>query len=338
MKTEIRFFLAMLLMLGVLVGTNFLFPPLVEEEAGGPAVTTEAPSTGSPAEPGGAGAPASATPAVGSAPASAPGDISAPDAAPIATTPAVAPERVVTVEGPLFRYEFSTYGARMLTAELTRFQALNREGLVDLIPEGVDGYFGHRLVVGQDTVDLSRAAFTVEPAEGLVLEEGGPSQTLRFVYQAPTGGLGFEVAYRFHPDGYHVDVSGRATDVDRPLLLTDVGEGLAYAEADSVDERRMMAYVYNHLQSGIESTNLDRARPGIVEGPLLWTAVRSKFFVMSLLAGRDETAGEANGDYLGGLILRQSMLPDRIGIWAAQTVRNGEFNYRLFLGPRTTRC
>src|SRR5690606_14604131 len=131
--------------------------------------------------------------------------------------------------------DFSSYGARMLTAELSRFQALNREGLVDLVPEGVDGYFGHRLVVGQDTVDLSRTAFRVEPAEGLTLTEGGPSQTLRFLYDTPNG-FGFEVAYRFHPDSYQVDVSGRVAGVDRPLLLTDVGEGLAYAEADSADE------------------------------------------------------------------------------------------------------
>jgi YidC/Oxa1 family membrane protein insertase len=331
MRTEIRFLLAILLMLGVLVGTNFLFPPVVEETPVEPAPSDEVsrPET-PPAAPGVAepetdrGVPG-VTPGVGD-PAIAPG--------PAEPVPEVAPERVVTVRAPLFRYEFTTHGARMITAELTRFNALNREGLVDLIPDGVEGYFGHRVVVGRDTLDLSTVPFTVTPEEGVTIEEDGASETLRFTYQAPGNGVAFEVAYTFHANLYQVDVEGRVVGLDRPLLLTDVGEGLAYAEADSADEARMMAYVYNHLQGGIESTNLDRASPGVVEGPLLWTAVRSKFFVLAMLAGRDEATSAANGQYLGGLLLERSRLPDRIGIWAAQTVPNETFGYRLFLGPQ----
>jgi YidC/Oxa1 family membrane protein insertase len=333
MRTEIRFLLAVLLMLSVLIGTNFLFPPIVEETVEEPEPAGEVTTPVAPA-PGPDGAPAvtpQPTPGVG------PGGATAepagePDVAEAA--PEVAPERVVTVEGPLFRYAFSSHGARMLSAEMSRFQALNKEGVVDLIPEGVDGYFGHRVVVGTDTLDLSRLPFTVSPEEGLTIEDGGASATLRFAYEAPGNGLNFELAYTFHADRYQVDVAGRLSGVERPLLLTDVGEGLAYAEADSADEARMMAYVYNHLQGGIESTNLDRGSPGIVEGPLLWTAVRSKFFVLAMLAGTDEASSAANGDYLGGLLLRQSLLPDRIGMWAAQTVANETFGYRLFLGPQ----
>jgi len=334
MRTEVRFLLAILLMLGVLVGTNFLFPPVVEEVPLEPDPSTEV--TGPEAQP---IAPEVAEPGADTAVPSAPGltpgaQQPALGPQPDSQAPEVAPERIVTVRGPLFRYEFTSQGARMLTAEMAQFEALNREGLVDLIPDGVDGYFGHRVVVGQDTLDLSRVPFTVTPEEGLTIEEGGSSQTLRFSYQAPGNGTAFEVAYTFHADRYQIDVEGRVAGLDRPLLLTDVGDGLAYAEADSANEARMMAYVYNHLQGGIESTNLDDASPGIVEGPLLWTAVRSKFFVIALLAGQDEETSSANGDYLGGLLLEPSPLPDGIGIWAAQTVPNGTFGYRLFLGPQ----
>ncbi|MEX0837433.1 MAG: membrane protein insertase YidC [Gemmatimonadota bacterium] len=342
MRTEIRFLMAIVLMLGVLVGTNLLFPPVVPEGEEGAEATSDS-VAGAPEESGAAG---------GGEEAAGPGGVQdtpatmtpTPDAEPSVGTPtepeagvvaqAGEPERIVSVNGPLYGYHFSTHGARMVSVELTRFDALNREGLVDLIPEGVDGYFEHRLVMGRDTLDLSRVPYTVEPVDGITLEEGGAPETLRFVYQAPTGGLTFEVAYTFHPDRYQVDVAGRVVGLERPLLLTDVGQGLAYAEADSADESRMMAYVYNHVQDGIESTNLDDAEPGIVEGPLLWTATRSKFFVISLLAGRDEASGEANGDYLGGLILEPSLLPDRISMWAAQSTVNGEFAYRLFMGPQ----
>ena len=333
MRTEIRFLLAILMMLGVLVGTNFLFPPVVEEipvDAPAPAEVTgpegrpaegaaqPGPDTGVPTAPG--AAPGAQQPAIGSLPE--------------ASVPEVVPERIVTVQAPLYRYEFSSRGALMLTAEMARFEALNGEGLVDLIPASVEGYFGSRIVVGQDTLDLTGVPFTVTPEEGVTLEEGGAPETLRFSYQAPGSGLGFEVEYTFHPDRYQIDVEGRVAGVDRPLLLTDVGEGLAFAEADSADEARMMAYVYNHLQEGIESTNLDDGSPGVVEGPLLWTAVRSKFFVLALLAGEDEATSEANGDYLGGLLLQNGQMPDRVRIWAAQTVPVGAFEYRLFLGPQ----
>ncbi len=332
MRTEIRFLMAIVLMLGVLVGTNLLFPPVVPEVQDGTEPTADS-VAGGPAEVAAEqDTPATAVPARGAQPSMGPATDTVPEAG--AVVESAQPERIVTVSGPMFRYDFSTHGARMVSVQMTRFDALNREGLVDLIPEGVDGYFEHRLVVGRDTLDLSRVPYVVEPADGITLEEGGSPQTLRFVYQAPNGGLTFEVGYTFHPDRYQVDVAGRVVGLERPLLLTDVGQGLAYAEADSADEARMMAYVYNHVQDGIESTNLDDAEPGIVEGPLLWTATRSKFFVISLLAGRDEASGEANGDYLGGLILEPSDLPDRISIWAAQSAANGEFAYRLFMGPQ----
>lgn len=337
MRTEIRFLLAILLMVGVLIGTNLLFPPIIPEE-GAPAADSVAGAvdTAGPPDSGAVARPADQPDVVTSSPdtgTGAPVGQETPETT-VTQAPATAPERFVTVEGPLFRYAFSTHGARMLSAEMSQFEALNREGVVDLIPEGVEGYFDHKLVVGQDTIDLSRAAFSVQPEAGLTLVEGGESQTLRFVYEAPSGALAFEIAYTFHPERYQVDVAGRVAGLDRPLLLTDVGQGLAYAEADSVQEARMMAYVYNHQQDGIESTNLEDGELGIVEGPLLWTATRSKFFVMSLIAGRDEASSVENGTYLGGLIIEPGTLPDRVTVWAAQTAGSGDFAYRLFLGPQ----
>ncbi|MEX2465820.1 MAG: membrane protein insertase YidC [Gemmatimonadota bacterium] len=338
MRTEIRFLLAILLMLGVLIGTNFLFPPVVPEEGATEPDTSGAVATPDATTPSGGAAetgpdttPAAEPSAIGPA-VEDPADVAEPETTELETQ--AVPEQIVTVEGPLFRYEFSTYGARMLTAEMARFDALNREGRVDLIPEGAGGYFGHRVVVGSDTLDLSSVPYSVTPEDGLTIEEGGESQTLRFSYAAPNGAAAIEVAYTFHPDLYQVDVEGRLVGLDRPLLLTDLGDGIAYAEADSADEARMMAYVYNHLQDGIESTNLDDASTGIVEGPLLWSAVRSKFFVMAMLAGRDEATSTANGDYFGGMLLVESPLPDRIGIWVAQSVPDETFGYRLFAGPQ----
>jgi YidC/Oxa1 family membrane protein insertase len=329
-RTEVRFLLAVGLMFVVLVGTNFLFPPVVPEPGTAEdSATAAAPANGAnpvippaaPAVPGGPGA---------EGPAAAAGPQGGSDVAQGAP-PA---ERRISVEGPLYAFEFSTYGARLISAELPTFRSLNRDGVVDLVPEGTEGYLGQRLLIGRDTVDLRRAPYSVSPEDGLRLSEAGGARTLTFVYQHPTEPFRFEIEYTFDPARYVVGVQGSASGIDRSVLLTDLGEGLAFAEADSAQEERMMAYVYNHVGDGVSSTILSRATPELVEGPLVWAAFRSKFFVMALIAGG---SGEALTDteYLGGLLVTQGALPERVHVQTAQSVGNdGRFAYRLMLGPQ----
>ncbi|MDH3270858.1 MAG: membrane protein insertase YidC [Gemmatimonadota bacterium] len=333
MKTEARFLLAVVLMLGVLIGTNRLFPPIPTPEADvlgdsvGTAVETGADREAVSTEAGPERAPADVTlPADPELPSGTAVDRPVPSSS--------GPREIeVAVEGPRYRYRFSSVGARMVSGELLDFEALNRNGPVELIPEGTGGYFGQRLVVGRDTLDLSNAAFRVEPVDGLRLREDGPAESLRFIYDHPSGEFSFDVEYVFDPADYSVLVRGGVRGVDRALLVTDLGEGLAYAEADSALEARSMAYVYNHLQDGVRSTVLEKADPTIVEGPLVWAAFRNKFFVMAMLAGENDDLTDTN--YLGGLIVRGSDLPERVRVGAAQTVTaEGGYAYRLFMGPQ----
>jgi len=333
MKTELRFLLAVVMMFIVLIGTNFLFPPVVPEEAVLPeGATGDSTETVTAVDSGGGPAPVEAvTPTV-------PPAVAGPrDATPALPEPAAAEapeEQRVVVEGPLYRFEFSSHGARLLSAELAQFPSLRHEGVVDLVPEGAVDYLGQRLLVGTDTVDLRSAPFRAEPEGGVRLSEGGGPSTLRFVYEHPTSPLRFEVTYSFNPDSYVVGVAGSLAGLERAALLTSLGDGLAFAEADSADEARMMAYVYNHLRDGIDSEAVSGAESTIVPGPLVWAAFRSKFFVIAMLAGAsDELTSDA--DYLGGLIVRESVIPDRMHVTAAQTVGNdGRFEYRLLLGPQ----
>jgi len=335
MRTELRFLFAIGLMFLVLVGTNILFPPVVPEPA------PEAQPT-APGAQGGAGAPGAGAAGDPEAPVTpqVPGGGAPSAAAPAGVTPdqdaAIPPpaEARVRVRGPLYDFEFSSYGARLLSAELPSFPALNHEGAVNLVPEGGTDYLAQRLVVGRDTVDLRRAPFAVEPPGGLTLAEGSGPATLRFVYDHPTSDLVFEVAYTFEPNSYLVRVAGSVRGLDRPLLLTSLGDGLAYTEADSANEARMMAYVHNHVRDGIRSTPTVSADPTVVQGPLLWTAFRSKFFVLAMLAGPTDSV-VAEEDYLGGLLVAESPLAERVHVTAAQSVGNdGLFAYRLLMGPQ----
>ena len=331
MRTELRFVLAVGLMFLVLVGTNLLFPPVVPDEVPTDSTAVEGGSPSAGPEATGA-SPAPTVPPRGTAApvmpvGPGPTDVETP------TTPVPAAQQVF-VRGPLFEYEFSSLGARLTSARLTEFQSLAHEGVVDLLPPGAAGYLSQRLVVGADTVDLSEAAYRVEPAEGLVLEEGGGQGTLSFVYEHPTEAFRFQMEYTFDPSLYLVAVRGTATGVDRPLLLTNLGDGLSFAEADSAQEARMMAYVYNHVGDGIRSTLLERAEPMIVPGRLQWAAFRNKFFVLALLAGESEES-VTDSEYLGGLIVSESALPERVHIEAAQSIGDdGAFAYRLYMAPQ----
>jgi YidC/Oxa1 family membrane protein insertase len=333
LRTELRFLFAVGLMFLVLVGTNLLFPRIVPEEE------TPADSSGVGTVTGGGG-PAlplvtgttPTLPRVSGGATGGNGAVVAPSVVGPATD--VAQEERVTVEGPLYRFEFSSLGARLMSAELPGFQSQRHEGVVDLLPPGADGYLSQRLVVGVDTVDLSRATYRVEPEGGLELREGGGPETLSFVYQHPTEDFRFEMQYTFDPAVYLVGVRGSVSGVDRPLLLTDLGDGLAFAEADSAQEARTMAYVYNHVTDGITSTLMRRADPTFVEGRLLWAAFRSKFFVLAMMAGESEEA-VTDAEYLGGLIVSESALAERVRVQAAQGIGDdGVFSYRLYMAPQ----
>jgi len=329
MKTEVRFLLAIALMLVVLVGTNLLFPPqkpppgVLPDSAG---VATLLDSAAVPATDSIRAGPTRNQPAAVLG-----------DSVDNAVATAPVEEKTVVVESPLYRLTFSNIGARLLSADMLQFERLNhdtRDGVVDLVPEGAEGYLGHRLLVGRDTVDLTKVPFEVEPADGLRLSEGSAPQTLTFRYALANGKLGVELSYEFSSDQYAVHVHGHVTGVDRPVMITDLGEGLAFAEADSAGEARTMAYVANHIQNGIHAIPLKRAKPGVEVGPYLWAAFKSKFFVMALLAGQGE-AEPQESDYLGGLLVSPGTLPDRADVAVSQTVHpDGTFGYRLFIGPQ----
>ena len=334
MNFQARFVLALSLMFLVMMMTNVLFPPVIPDEAvsadsatGAEVVTETEPSA----------EPVPTMPEIAPSPSEVPETVEA---------EALPEEKRVVVSSPLYRFEFSNYGARLHAAEMSQFEPLNHDGLLDLIPDGAEGYLGQKLVVGSDTLDLSRVPFTVEPEDGLALEAGADAQILRFTYQHPTSAFRFETEYEFSPDEYTIRVRGRASGVDRPQLLTDLGDGLAFVEADSAMEAREVGYVYNHVQEGIDETLTSKAERMIVEGPLLWGALRNKFFLLAILAGESNEAATEES-YLGGLVVEVDTLVYRsfwgrensraVGfhVTAAQVVgAEGDFAYRLFLGPQ----
>ena len=335
MRQEARFLLAITLMILVLIGTNLLFPPVPPEEgigpegdapgqldgsgvAGGPSIPLGQPDTGP-------GATADQPDAFAGRPGAGPGPFDRP--APVAG----APEDTVVVEGPLYRLEWSTTGARLLSAELLQFQSFDRDGVVELIVEGSEGALAMQLRVGEGALDLGAETFEVEPADGLRLDEGGEPRTLTFRYRHPSGALTLETAYTFDPSSYLMDVRTELLGADGALLVTSMGSGLQYNERNRNEESRIMGYVTNHLREGIDDETLSRVdSERVQEGPLLWAALKSKYFMFALVPGRG-----GSEQYLGGLTASPAPGDDQAAIAVTQAVGlSGVLEHRIFMGPQ----
>lgn len=336
MSTEGRFVLALGLMFLVIWGTNKLFPPILDESPATAADSVAGLVDSTTAEEGGLPDPTGA-PADPADPA-AQGEEEPGEAVPSAGVQADEglprpPAQAVVVESPLYRFEFSSRGATLESAELLQYEALNdRNGPVSLLPEGVDA-LSKRLVVGNDTVTLADLDFAVEPADGLRLSDGGGPRTVTFTHTRAGTPFRVVLAYTFRPDDYLVDVEAEVTGVDRPLLVTGLGRGLAYNEADSAQEARVMAWVGNHLSDGVQSTELRKVeRPLLEDGPWRWAGVKSKYFLMAVLPGRETSE---DGPYLGGVLTVPGVDEMRPSIDVTQAVgADGSLAYRLYMGPQ----
>ncbi len=347
MRTEIRFLIAVVLMIAVLVVTNLLFPPVPPEEMPGYVPPDSALATEEVSEPGAPGAqrdssvaPVLTDVAPGGAGEQEPGDDPLADILrdqePVLLADSAEEVGTVTVEGPLYRYTFSREGARMVEAELPNFPSFAFDGPVQLVYRDGGAALGSRLLSGSDTVDLRNLAFEVEPAEGLQLDGGGGPQVLRFSYRHPTAPFSFEVAYTFHPDRYLIDVSNRVTTsvpgLDPDWVFTDLGHGIPFNEQRDRDEIRAAAYVVNHRQQGIRSELLSRVQAvQIEEGPLLWAVFKSKYFMIALLPGSDPDQEV----YLGGAVAQPTGMENRVALSVSQPMSSdGTLDYRLFAGPQ----
>jgi len=327
----VRFLVAMFLMIGVLIGTNLLFPPVPPDPAELADSVGTAPPQGTDApDPSATGAPAPQ----GAAPAIPSVSGAQPDSAQVGrpAAPGV-PARDIVVEGPLARFTFSTQGATLRSAQLLEFPSVPRDGPVELIPEGGVPMLGPRILLRSDTLDLRGIVFESDaPESGIRLAEGGGPEQLTFRYRHPSETLTFEVTYTFRPEGYVVYVQGRLVGLDGAVLLTDLGSGIGLNELRPQDDRQVLAFVTKHSRSGIDAERLVKIEDrSLLEGPLEWVAYKSKYFVNAVLPGTEEGSDRT----FGGALIGEHIGEDMASAAFAQGFQpGGEFAYRLYMGPQ----
>ena len=241
-----------------------------------------------------------------------------------------AAERFVTVESPIYRFRFSTRGGRLIGAELKEYRtfAAGDSGSARIIP--IDSRFlEYALVFGADTVSLAEWDF--EPSsERVAVEQAGTHLTFR----GRRGNLTVDLTYSFAPDVYLFDVEGQlAGGIGGGLALVGLGPRLALVEADSTDDFRSYAVVTK--TSRAEQLNFRSLDPGEVralEGPFEWVAVKSKYFLATVLTV------DPDQPRLGGAVVVGGQRTGRNATHAMVTTSlpapGGRFAFSTYVGPQ----
>ena len=334
----LRFLVAVVLMIAVMVVTNILLPPpqpepqLTADTTALPTATGEAgsvpPVARGASEP---GAVAGQDPAAGTgATAAVPGITAA------TTTPDLARAAsgdTVVVESELYRYAFSTLGSALVSAQILQHPSLAADAdgrPAELVPAGAHALLDFHLRVDNRDIDLSQLTFRAEPAAGVRLGETGTAQ-LRMVHEDVASGLVIELDYSFDATRYFFDVRGAVRGIgERPAqLLMGLGPQLAVNEADSAEDVRTRGYVLNNPSGdGITAVPLRKLEgERIEEGPLSWVAIKSKYFVAGLLK-----ASENSRDF-GGVIATPSPQGADLRVTLAPGA-DGRFAFRMYAGPQ----
>jgi YidC/Oxa1 family membrane protein insertase len=334
-----RFLLAVILMIAVMVVTNVLLPPPPPLETGAVTDTATVPAqpqppgatpTDSPAGPARPPAGIAADPAAAPAPA----DTQAVAAADPARATATLPDDTISVRSPIYDFQIATRDASLAGARLLEFNTLHEgreDEPVQLSPADVPGLFSYRLRIGNRDIPFGSLGFTAVPDSGLRMDGDAGPQTLQLTHRSGDD-LGVDVAYTFDPDRYVVDVRMVVTggNGQTPNLFITLPRSLAMNEENVADDERALAYVVNNEREGINSLRLRSIDTERVEsGPLLWAAVKNKYFVTAALQHPESLTG------FGGLIA--TPLPEENAAQMEVTLlpaADGAFAFRLFVGPQ----
>jgi YidC/Oxa1 family membrane protein insertase len=157
-------------------------------------------------------------------------------------------------------------------------------------------------------------------------------------YSATVGNVGAEITYSIFADtaaSYVIKVEGRVTGTQSPTyLITELPKTLRPTEADTVGDRRTLAYSFKPERDHAKSVlfgSLDPGEKALETGPLSWVAIKNKYFVVGILA-------PTNGTPFTEVTLTGGPRTSKIATVASASVvdelRNGKFAFDIYTGPQ----
>lgn len=240
------------------------------------------------------------------------------------------PGQVVAVESDLYSFEFSTRGARIVSAILEEYKTFRPgdTGQAQMIPEN-SRWLDYYLVFDGDTVSLADWSFEPSATE-LTVAEGA----VELEWIARRGPVAVELTYTFRPDDYMFDVAGRVTGVGRSaLIVIGLGPRIAAVEADSVwDYRAYGVVTKDGSTQRLNFRSLDPGEQRALEGPFEWVAVKSKYFLGAVLALEEGQPRFGGALAIGGS--RPGKYAVNTEVLTSLPAPGGAFSFQCYFGPQ----
>jgi YidC/Oxa1 family membrane protein insertase len=308
-----RTVLALVLVAAVILLTPRLFPPAPRAPQTPPAASVSGDSVAPPA------AETQAT-------------VVAPAPAPALTpgTPTVrVPAETLHVADSNAAFTFVNTGGALLQVVQQRYRALGGTmGQVVLEGRG-SPLIRFTGIVGRDTIPFDEAAFRVARRE-----QNGTTERISFegVANADTLVLDYEVV----PDSFLVRIDGRVRGplASNGFILLHYAPTLGSYEADSIDNQRNFGFAYEVANRGSKGTAFGKLDPGervVVPGPMTWVGLKSKYFIIGVLA-RDSVSPMAELTMTG--LARTARIATRAQGTIVIQPRQGAFSLDLYAGPQ----
>jgi YidC/Oxa1 family membrane protein insertase len=248
-----------------------------------------------------------------------------------AVGPGQSAAETTTVTTPKAVYRFVNVGAAPISVAIRDYKNQSASGgLVDL---GVPGspLISYRLVTATDTADLSRVPFALTRISN-------PKGDETLAYSASVRNLGVSISYTVSQDtaaSYAIHVDGRVAGAQAPAyLITELPKTLQPTEADTIGDRRTLAYSFKSQRDNSRSvlfSGLDPGEKTLESGPLSWVALKNKYFVFGILSPPNGTPF-SEVTLAGGP--RTSKIATTASASVVQEIRNGTFSFAVYAGPQ----
>jgi YidC/Oxa1 family membrane protein insertase len=245
------------------------------------------------------------------------------------TSIARVPAETLHVADSTSSFTFVNQGGALQQVEMRQFRALGgREGVVKLEGNGAP-LLTFRGIVGRDTVDFASTTFRT-------VQRGMSGTTSQITYEGVVASDTLVLDYSIKPDSFLVRVDARVRGplAQSGFVLMNYAPTLASYEADSVDNQRSLSFAYEVARRGSKGTAFAKLDPGervVVPGPLTWVALKSKYFIVGVLA-RDSVSPMAEFSMTG--LARTSRISTRAQGTVVIQPRQGAFSLDVYAGPQ----
>ena len=183
------------------------------------------------------------------------------------------------------------------------------------------------LVLNRDTISLDRSVFQV-------VQDRTDSTATSVTYSTVASGTNVAISYRVDPAHYMVHLLGRVEGAVPPAyLLISLPSTLPATETDTVMDLRALAYSFKPQRDnarGVPFAKLDPGEKRLEAGPLTWTAVKNKYFVVGLI--NPEKSAFEEMTLVGGS--RTSKIATSANATVVKAIKDHQFAFDMYVGPQ----